>query len=137
QAVIILSAGGDVPAELAAHATVIDWPLPDRAEIADVLDASIASLPDELREAAAPNGARDAAIDAAVGLSGEEAASCYARSLVQLRRIDAATVAQEKRRVIARERVLEWFDPLPGGLDAVGGLDNLKTWLAARRTAYS
>jgi hypothetical protein len=137
QAVVILSPSGDVPPELAGHATVVDWPLPDRAEIASILDAAVSSLPEELRVTAAPNGARDAAIDAAVGLSGEEAASCYARSLVQLRRIDPVTVAKEKKRVIARERVLEWFDPIPGGLDAVGGLENLKTWLVARSSAYS
>ena len=137
QAIIIISPSGDVPPELAGHATVIDWPLPDRAEIAAILDAAIESLPEELKKEAAPNGQRDAAIDAAVGLSGEEAASCYARSLVQLRRIDPTTVAKEKRRVIARERVLEWFDPIPGGLDSVGGLDNLKAWLSSRSTAYS
>ena len=137
QAVIVLSPSADVPAELANHATVIAWGLPDRDEIAGILDAAIGGLPDEIREGAAPNGTRDAAIDAAVGLSGEEAAACYARSLVQLRRIDPATVAREKRRVIARERVLEWFDPLPGGLDAVGGLDVLKGWLTSRKGAYS
>ncbi len=137
QAVIVLSPSGDVPAELAGHATVIDWPLPDREEIADILDAAIDSLPDEIKDQAAPNGTRDAAIDAAVGLSGEEAQACYARSLVQLRRIDPITVAQEKKRVISRERVLEWFDPIPGGLDAVGGLDVLKTWLISRKLAYS
>lgn len=137
QAVIVLSAGGDVPPELAGHATVIDWPLPDREEIADILDAAVSALPQEMRLAAAPNGTRDAAIDAAVGLSGEEASACYARSLVQLRKIDVPTVANEKRRVIARERVLEWHDPLPGGLDLVGGLENLKAWLKARTIAYS
>jgi hypothetical protein len=137
QAIVILSPSGDVPAELANHATVIEWPLPDRAEIAARLDSVISSLPDEMRERAAPNGSRDAAIDAAVGLSDDEAAACYAKSLVQTRTVDAAAVAQEKRRVVSRERVLEWFDPLPGGLDAVGGLDVLKTWLAARRAAYS
>ncbi len=137
QAVVVITPSGDVPAELANHATVIDWPLPDREEIAAILDAAIASLPEDLRITAAPNGQRDMAIDAAVGLSGEEAASCYARSLVKLRRIDSATVAAEKRRVIARERVLEWFDPLPGGLDAVGGLDVLKGWLVSRRGAYT
>ena len=136
QAIIVLSPGGDVPPELANHATVIEWPLPDREEITGILDAAINALPDEIREAAAPNGSREAAIDAAVGLSGEEAAACYARSLVQLRRIDPATVAREKKRVIARERVLEWYDPLPGGLDAVGGLDVLKGWLTTRKHAY-
>lgn len=137
QAVIILSPTGDVPAELAGHATVIEWPLPDRAEIAAVLDAAVNSLPDELKAAAAPNGTREMAIDSAVGLSGEEAAACYARSLVQSRKIDPLTVAKEKKRVIARERVIEWFDPIPNGLDAVGGLDQLKAWLASRRNAYS
>lgn len=137
QAVIVISPNGDVPPELAGHATVIEWPLPDRDEIAAILDAAIEGLPDEMKKTAAPNGSRDAAIDAAVGLSGEEAAACYARSLVQLRRIDPAAVSKEKRRVIARERVLEWYDPIPGGLDAVGGLQNLKAWLAARSKAYS
>ena len=136
QAIVILSAGGDVPPELAAHATVIDWPLPDRDEIADVLDACIQSLPDSIRGKAI-NGSRDASIDAAVGLSGEEAAACYAKSLVQRRCIDPAVVASEKKRVIARERVLEWYDPLPGGLSLVGGLENLKAWLKVRETAFS
>ena len=43
----------------------------------------------------------------------------------------------EKKRVISREKVLEWHDPIKGGLDAVGGLDNLKAWLKVRETAYS
>lgn len=137
QAIIVLTPSGDIPPELAGHATVLEWPLPDRAEIAAILDAALDALPEDMKAQAAPNGTRDAAIDAAVGLNGEEAAACYARSLVQLRKIDAATVAKEKRRVVARERVLEWYDPIPGGLDSVGGLDNLKAWLAARRTAYS
>ncbi len=137
QAIIVLSPDGNVPPELSNSATVIEWPLPDRDEIARILDAAIAGLPDNIRETAAPNGSRDAAVDAAVGLSGEEAAACYAKSLVQLRRIDPAAVAQEKRRVVARERVLEWYDPIPGGLEAVGGLDLLKTWLVSRRLAYS
>lgn len=137
QAVIVLSTSAEVPPELAGHATVIEWPMPDRAEIAAILDAAIAGLPADMKESAAPNGTREAAIDAAVGLSGEEAAACYAKSLVQLRTVDPAAVSQEKRRVIARERVLEWYDPIPGGLDSVGGLDNLKGWLVPRKDAYS
>lgn len=137
QAIIVTSPTADVPAELQGHATVIDWPAPDRNEIAAILDAAIAGLPAELQATAAPNGTRDAAIDAAVGLSGEEAQACYARSLVTTRKIDPVAVAKEKKRIIARERVLEWFDPLAGGLDAVGGLDVLKGWLASRKNAYS
>jgi len=136
RAVILLTPESDVPPELAGHAIVIDWPLPDRSEIADILTSAINALPEAIRDSAAPNGNRDASIDAAVGLTAEEAASCYAKSLVSTRRIDPAAVAQEKKRVIAREKVLEWFDPLPGGLDAVGGLDRLKSWLRERRAAF-
>lgn len=137
QAIIVLGTSGDVPSELSAHTTVIDWPLPDRAEIAAILDAAINSLKEDLRDKAAPNGTRDAAIDAAIGLTGEEAASCYAKSLVQTKKIDPAIVAAEKKRVIAREKVMEWYDPLPNGLDAVGGLEVLKDWLVKRKLAFS
>lgn len=136
QAIIIISPTGDVPPELANHTTVIEWPLPGREEIAALLDATIESLPEELQKTAA-KWPRDAAIDAAVGLSGEEAQATFARSLVQLRKIDPALIAAEKQRVIAREKVLEWVEPLPGGLESVGGLENLKTWLKSRASAYS
>lgn len=138
QTMIVLTPSSDVPPELAGHATVIQWPLPDRAEIASILDAALGGLSEEFRAKAAPqNGQREAAIDAAVGLNGEEAESCYAKSLVQFGIIDPKAVAQEKKRIIAREKVLEWFDPLADGLNAVGGLDNLKSWLLTRTSAYS
>lgn len=137
QAIIVLSPSGDVPPELATAATVIEWPLPDRDEIAEILDGAIEVLPDSIKSGALTRATREAAIDATVGLSGEEAQSCYAKSLVQSQKIVPAAVAAEKKRVIARERVLEWFDPLPGGLEAVGGLENLKAWLVDRAVAYS
>lgn len=137
QAIIVISPSRDIPAELSNHATVVEWSLPDRAEIGAILDAAVDNLPDDVKKNAAPNGTRAAAIDAAIGLSGEEAAACFARSLVQLRKIDPTLIAKEKKRVVARERVLEWYDPIPGGLDAVGGLENLKAWLVSRSSAYS
>ena len=137
QAIVLLSAGGDIPPELQAHATVIEWPLPDRDEIGGILDIAIKNLPADVQAGALKNGSRDAAIDAAVGLSGAEAEACFSKSLVQLRRIDPATVAQEKKRVIARERALEWFDPLEGGLNWVGGLEGVKAWIKSRVVAWT
>lgn len=137
QVIVVLTTTAEVPPDLAGHATVVEWPLPDREEIAALLDATVGNLPDDIKAGALVNGSREGAIDAAVGLTGEEAQATFARSLVQLRKIDPAIVAKEKRRVVARERVLEWFDPIPGGLDSVGGLENLKAWLRARSTAYS
>jgi len=137
RAIVVLTPSSDIPPELAGHAIVVDVPMPDRAEIADLFDSAIAALPEEMRAAAAPNGTRDAAIDAAVGLSAEEVQSTFARSLISTRTVDPVAVANEKRRVISRERVLEWFDPLPAGLDGVGGLDLLKAWLTQRRAAFT
>ncbi len=140
RAIVILTPSSEVPAELAGHATVIDYPLPERAEVAAILDGVVGALPEEVRirvQGALVNGSREAAIDAAVGLSAEEVSSCYARSLVTLQGIDPAVVSAEKKRVIAREKVLTWHDPDPRGLEAVGGLEVLKGWLKQRRLALS
>ena len=132
QAIVVLSPSSEVPPELAAHATVMEWPLPDREEIGDILDDIAQRYSLKIT-----NGEREAAIDAAVGLSGEQAESCYSKSLVQTKKIDPAMVAAEKKRVISRLSGLEWIDPVPGGLDAIGGLDTLKVWLMSRSTAYT
>ena len=145
QAIIVLTTEPTIPSDLAGHATVIEWPLPDRGEIEQVLDSAVNFLPERddkgkpLRAAilAALAEVRDQAIEAALGLTAEEAASCYARSLVTTRRIDPNIVTVEKKRVIAKEGVVEWIDPLKGGLDAVGGLENLKSWLIQRKLAFS
>lgn len=136
RAMIVLTPSGEVPPELAGHATVLDYPLPDRAEIASILDSVVGAVPESIRPTVV-NGSREKAIDAAVGLSAEEAANCYARSLVLTRQIDAGLVAGEKRRVIARERVLTWTDPDPRGMEAVGGLELLKAWLSARKSSLT
>lgn len=135
QAIIIITPNGNVPDELAGHTTVIEWPLPDRAEIAKSLDTTCENLPGNVTPPT--NGVREAAIDAALGLTGLEAEACFAKSLVQHKRIDPAAIAQEKKRVIASAKALEWFDPIKGGLDAVGGLDNLKAWLKTRAAAFT
>jgi ATPase family associated with various cellular activities (AAA) len=130
---LILTPVGDVPPELSGHVTVLDYPIPDREEIAKILDNTLqvngqAPLEDE---------ARDAAIDAAVGLTAEEAANCYSKSLVTAKRIDTSIVSDEKKRVIAREKVLTWIDRDPRGLEAIGGLDLLKVWLNDRRSDFT
>src|SRR5262249_51661309 len=103
----------------------------DRDEVAALLDSMATRYKCEL------NGKRDAAIDAAVGLTGMEAEASFAKSIVQSRTIDPAMVAAEKKAIIRKSGTLEWVDPLVNGLDSVGGLEVLKDWLIARRAAYS
>src|SRR5262245_41488587 len=132
QAVIVITPSSEVPPELNGHVTVIEWPLPDRVEVAAMLDVLTEQYKLEFQ-----NGDRERAIDAAIGLTGEEVQACYASSIVKSRKVDPKAVASEKKKIIAKEKVLEWFDPLPEGLDAIGGLDALKSWLKARSVAYS
>jgi hypothetical protein len=135
QTIVVISPTSEVPAELRNHATVIEWPMPDREEIATLLDSTIESLPEKFR-AGAVNGSRDAVIDAAVGLSGEEAQAIFALSLISSKTVDPAMVASEKERAI-RGNGLEWLKPLVGGMEAVGGLDNWKQWAVSRANAYT
>jgi hypothetical protein len=80
---------------------------------------------------------RDAAIDAAIGLSAEATSAVYAQSIVtQGRRIVPAFVADEKKRIV-NTKGIEVHDADPRGLDAVGGLETLKEWLATRRLGFS
>jgi len=133
RALVVLSYSAEVPPELTGSATLVDFPLPDRTEIGAALD-EITSVRPEL---APTNGARDAAIGAALGLSLQQASNCFAKSLVTCKAIDPGIIAGEKRRVVSGIPGLEWFDPDPRGLAAIGGAELLKTQASKVRAAYS
>jgi hypothetical protein len=136
RSIVILTPSAEVPPELSG-ATVVDYPLPDREEMASILDDVLSRVSKDSRANVLDASTRDAAIDAVVGLTAEEAAACYAKSLVTSKRIDPQQVSGEKKRVIARDRVLTWYDPDPRGFDGIGGLDVLKPWAMARKLAFS
>ena len=138
RAIVVVSPSLDIPPELSSLCTVIEYPIPDREEMERILDNALTALPEERREKALTPETREFAIDAAVGLTTDEAENCYAMSLVTTRgKIDPAVVSAEKKRIIAREKILTWTDPDPRGLDAVGGLAVLKKWLVQRKQAFS
>lgn len=136
RAMIVVSPSSEIPPELADHAMVVRWELPDRAEIAAIFDFMIASQENEATTAAA-QAVREQAIDAALGLSAEAAASCYCKSMISLGRIDPSLVAAEKKRVVNQAKGIEWYDPDPRGLEAIGGLDVLKKWLLDRKVGFT
>lgn len=137
QTIIVVTTADTVPSEIASQATVVQWPLPDRDEVVELLNDALEVIDEKVRaEMALTDEVQDAAVSAAIGLTGEEVTTCFSRSLVQTRRIDPTVILQEKKRLITRAG-LEWNDPIPGGLDAVGGLEYLKEWLTVREGAYS
>lgn len=137
QSIIILSPSGEVPAELQGDAVVINWSLPDRAELTETLDRTISGAKNIEGITIPTNGVREAVIDSVVGLSEGEAKACFAKSLVQYKAFNSVAIANEKKAIVAKAGVLEWISPLQGGLDAVGGLDVFKGWLSRRRQAFS
>jgi hypothetical protein len=133
RALCVLSYSADVPPELTGCATLVDLPLPDRAEIGAMLDDIVQARPDM----APSNGARDAAIGAACGLTLKGAENCFAKSLATKKQIDPAIIAQEKRRIVSGIPGLEWFDVDSRGLAAMGGGDLLKRATALLASCYS
>ncbi len=138
RAVIVLTPSSEIPPDLRGTATVIDWPLPDRAEITATLRSTLDSLNEKEVLAKSLSGAAfEAAVDAAVGLTVAEAENCFSLSLVTLKTVNAGRVAQEKKQIIKRVPGLTWYDADPRGLDAIAGLDLLKPWLVSCGMAYS
>lgn len=146
QAIIVLSSGVAPPSELTnGELTVIDWPLPDRDEIGEILTGAVEVLPDtedqplktRVTAALKKPGMRDAAIDAAVGLSSQEVQTTFARSLIENGSIDVSAIAAEKKRLIDMEPAMTYYAPRPGGFAVVGGLENFKEWAIRTKLSYS
>ena len=123
-----------LPPELVDDVSVVDFSLPDRENIALVLDEALRNVGGKI---ALENGAKDAAIEAALGMTVFEAENAFALSLVEKRTVDPEVVSREKARAVAKSGLLEFYPPLPDGMKGVGGLENLKAWLANRRSAFT
>lgn len=146
QAIILLSPGDSPPPALSnGELDVVNWPLPDRDEIAEILENQISVLPDteknplrsKVKDALSRGRTRDAAVDAAVGLSSLEVQTTFARSLIEGGKIDVAAISAEKKRLINREPALTYYEPRPGGFDAVGGLDLFKESMQRTRMTFT
>lgn len=124
--------------ELEKDLVRISMPLPGREVIRDACEDVFPAgeVDDELDH--------EALISGAMGLTRREAKRAFHRvhqlwqeALERNAPFDIEqSILQEKQRLIGASEVLEFF-PLEHGLDEVGGLDNLKKWLAQRKNAFS
>jgi hypothetical protein len=131
--IVILDSTFDLPDRIEKFVTVVDFDLPNHQELQGRLRPMIDRVglrPDELEEALY-RGA-----ECASGLTLLEAENAFAKSLVMCGRVDPAIIIQDKKNIIRKSGVLEYYD-LTTDMSDVGGLENLKQWLDARGRAFS
>jgi SpoVK/Ycf46/Vps4 family AAA+-type ATPase len=134
---IILSPLLSFPQELEKDITVLDYSLPTLEELSQSLDRVVRSareisgvrlkLDDEDREKV---------LNAARGLTCTEAENVFAKSLVMTRQLDLDVIVAEKKQIIRRSQILEYFEAQED-MSVVGGMPLLKDWLAKRSLAFS
>ncbi|MGH3908987.1 MAG: AAA family ATPase [Pseudonocardiaceae bacterium] len=136
---ILLSPLLRIPPELEKDVTLLDFPLPGEKEIRHLLDSMIATNSASGRiQVLVDERGREKLVKAALGLTLAEAENAFARSMVDdgiLSEDDVELVLEEKRQTIRKSGLLE-FVGADVRLDEVGGLENLKRWLAKRNDSW-
>ena len=121
-----------LPPELEREITVLDFALPGRPELAQVLDSIIESAElKPLNEAE-----NESALAAASGLTTIEAENAFALSVAETRAITPSVVAREKAQAVKKGGLLEIIETRES-LENIGGLDQLKAWLVTRKDAFT
>src|SRR5205085_11550105 len=112
---------------------VVEYPLPELLEIDAIFDRVSRNTGAKI-----PSGQeREHVVEAALGLTADEAESVFAKSLVQTSgSFDIDIILSEKERIVRKSGVLEFFRTREQ-MDDIGGLDQLKTWLKKRQRAFS
>ncbi|GAA2362056.1 AAA family ATPase [Dactylosporangium salmoneum] len=128
-----------IPPDAEKDVTIVDFPLPTEAEIRGVLEGMIANnaASGRIRIDLDLVG-REKFAKAAAGLTLAEAENAFARAMVNdgvLDLQDLGVVHQEKRQAVRKAGVLEYVEA-DVRLDQVGGLENLKRWLAKRDNSW-
>lgn len=110
--------------------TLMDYSLPDHDELAKIARNIAKSAKKDIE----PD---EALLRALSGLSTNEAENALALSIVETKGFDAKVIYREKVQAVKRTGLLEIIEPDPRGLDAIGGLEELKPWLKRRIRAFS
>ena len=136
---ILLSPVMFLPPELEKVVTIVDFSLPDEAEIRSLLDGMIAANEDAARIVVnLTEDDKDRLVKASVGLTLAETENAFARAMVNDGRLDADDVhviLEEKRQTIRKSGILD-IVPMIETLGDVGGLENLKRWLYKRNGSW-
>ena len=137
---VICSPVVELSSELEKAVTVLDYPLPDVSAF-DRLLARICedvAAHAQLKISLTPED-RERLIQAALGLTLQEAENVFAKTIVtdgHLSAEDMSIVFSEKQQIIRKSGLLEYYESTTEIKD-IGGLEQLKKWLKKRSLAFS
>lgn len=124
----------EIPLEITEEVTVIDFPLPDLEEIKYLINQLVSR--DKLQLV---KPAKEQLVKAFQGLSRSRITKVLAKAIASKQLVnenDIDTVLEEKKQVVRKTGILEFYTPSES-LKNVGGLDNLKQWVRIRKDAFS
>lgn len=131
---VLTSYSLDVPPEFREEMTVIDFPLPDAAEI-DYLISQLV-VPEKLKLSQL---SREQLVKACQGLSRARIQRVLAQAIAAKQQVteqDIDNVLEAKRQAIRQTGILE-FVTTHASLKQVGGLDHLKQWVQMRQDSFT
>jgi AAA+ superfamily predicted ATPase len=138
--VIITGPRVEIPPELAGLVEFLDLPLPDRARLRQIVDETIVRIgrTHTLQKKLDAAGL-DVLAGSLLGLTEEEAERTLSQALVARYAVSAdctTDVLNAKKTLLKRSELLDFVDSKEA-MSSVGGLENLKTWLALRQNSWS
>lgn len=136
---VLLSPVMRLPVELEKDVTVIDYALPDRAEIGKLLDSMVEEVrgKSELKIDLTAD-FRETILRASTGMTLKECENVFAKTLVArggMSASDVEFVFSEKKQIIRKSGLLEYYEATES-MDNIGGLDALKIWFGKRVAAF-
>ena len=133
--IILMSPVQTVPIELEKEIVVLDYPLPNLAELNHVLSDRLAKSKTKRLDTET----REKLLKAALGLTRDEAEKVYRKAQIKNGRLtgeEVDIVLSEKKQLIRRNGILEYIEE-DETIDSVGGLEELKRWLNQRSNAFT
>jgi MoxR-like ATPase len=135
--VMILSPVLNVPLTIGKEIAVVDYPLPDRAELLEIVVASEEAMPSTIKVNL--NGMRQQLADALAGLTAIEAQNVLALAATSRRALDEGAldfIVAEKAQIVRKGGVLQFYRQKATWAE-VGGLDLLVAWAQEAEAAFS
>jgi ATPase family protein associated with various cellular activities (AAA) len=138
--IVLISPTLEIPAELEKEITLLNFPLPSREDLAELLDRIVAEIKHHKQVKIDLDAAsRERLLQAALGLTLGEAENVFAKIIVKDNRLsgdDVNEVFAEKQQTIRKSGLLEYC-ATSESFAQVGGLTVLKDWLNKRAVAFT